>query len=127
MTNVFAVFIILHGLVHLWYVTLSLRLVDYKPEMGWTGESWLLKNKLGDGANHIIASILYSLAALGFVASGVGLLMEQMWFRPLMAGSAVLSLLAIVLFWDGKSSQIIEKGLLGFVISAVVLIGLFVF
>ena len=127
MTNIFAVFIILHGLVHLWYVTMSLQLVDNKPEMGWTGESWLLTNKLGDGANRIIASILYSLAAMGFVASGVGLLMEQMWFRPLMAGSAVLSLLAIELFWDGKTSQIIEKGLLGFVISAVVLIGLVVF
>lgn len=127
MTNILAVFIILHGLVHLWYVIMSLQLVDNKPEMGWTGKSCLLTNKLGEGANRIIASILYSFAALGFVVSGVGLLMEQLWFRPLMAGSAVLSLLAIVLFWDGKTSQIIEKGLLGFVISALVLIGLLVF
>ena len=127
MTNVFAVFIILHGLVHLWYVIMSLRLVDNKPEMGWTGESWLLTNKLGEGVNRIIASILYSMAALGFVASGVGLPIEQLWFQPLMAGSAVLSLLAIVVFWDGKTSQIIEKGLIGFVISALVLIGLSVF
>jgi len=30
-------FLILHGLVHLWYLVLAFRLVEYKPDMGWTG------------------------------------------------------------------------------------------
>jgi hypothetical protein len=32
------VFIVLHGLVHVWYVTLSQRWVEFQPEMVWTGE-----------------------------------------------------------------------------------------
>ena len=37
-------FIVLHGLVHMWYFTLSQRLVEFQPEMGWTGKSWLFSN-----------------------------------------------------------------------------------
>lgn len=127
MTNFFAIFIILHGLAHLWYVTLSIKLIAYKPEMGWSGDSWLLTNLMGDGGARTIAAILYTLASLGFVAAGVGLLMEEQWFRPLTIWSAVLSIIGIVLFWDGSASQIIEKGLLGFVISVLVMIGLGIF
>lgn len=58
MTTFFAIFMILHWLVHLWYVTLSLRSIPYQPEMGWSGESWLLTNMLGDGGARTIASIL---------------------------------------------------------------------
>ena len=97
MRTLVAVFLILHGIFHLWYVTVSLRLIEYKSWMGWSGESWLLTT---------IAAVLYSLAAMGFVASGVGLLMEQPWFRPVLVGSVVFSLIAILLFWDGKDSTI---------------------
>ena len=127
MTTFFAIFIILHGLVHLWYVTLSLRLIPYQPEMGWSGESWLLTNMLGDGGARSIASILYTLAFLGFAAAGAGMLMEQQWFRPVMMASAVLSFIAIGLFWDGKPSQIVEKGIIGFAISMLAIVGLLIF
>jgi len=127
MTNFFAIFVILHGLVHLWYVTLSLRLFAFKPEMGWSGKSWLLTSMIGDVGARAAASALYSLAALGFIAAGVGLLYEQGWFRPTMLWSAILSLTAIVIFWDGSASQIIEKGLLGFVINIVLILVLLVF
>ena len=82
---------------------------------------------MGDGRARIIASILYSLASLGFVAAGAGMLIGQQWFRPAMIWSAVLSIIAIVLFWDGSISKIIEKGLIGFVISGLVIIGLGIF
>ena len=127
MTNLFAVFIILHGLVHLWYVTLSLRLVAHMPEMGWSGESWLLTRVLGDAATRAISTLLYGLACLGFVAAGAGLLLGQPWFRPMMLRSAVVSLVAIGGFWDGKTSQIVEKGIIGFTISLLVVIALVVF
>ncbi|NOY09308.1 MAG: hypothetical protein GXP33_10770 [Spirochaetes bacterium] len=122
MITFFAVFVILHGLAHLWYVTLSLKLIAYKPEMGWSGESWLLTGMLGDGGARTIASILYTLASLGLVAAGTGMLMGQQWFRPAVIWSAVLSITAIVLFWDGSASQIIEKGLLGLVINGLLII-----
>jgi hypothetical protein len=82
---------------------------------------------IGDVGARAVASILYSLAALGFIAAGAGLLCEQQWFRPAMLWSAILSIIAIVLFWDGNASQIIEKGLLGFVINVLLILVLLVF
>lgn len=127
MTTVIGVFMILHGLAHLWYVALSSRLVSFKPEMGWSGTSWLLSGPLGEGAARAIATILYSIGALGFAVGGVGLLMEWDWFRPAMIWSAVISVVSIVLFWDGRATQIVEKGLLGLVISMGVIIGVAIF
>lgn len=40
-------FVVLHGLVHVWYVTLSQGLVEFQPEMGWSGRSWALSDPLG--------------------------------------------------------------------------------
>ncbi len=121
MTTFLGVFIILHGLAHLWYVALSLQWVAFRPEMGWSGDSWLLTGRLGDGVVRTIASLLYALACLGFVAAGAGLLMGLPWVRPAMIGSAALSLLAIAMFWDGSPSRMVEKGLVGFAISGLVL------
>ena len=107
MRTLVAVFLILHGIFHLWYVTVSLRLIEYKSWMGWSGESWLLTTRIGDGGARTIAAVLYSLAAMGFVASGVGLLMEQLWFRLVLAGSVIISLIAVALFWYGKRSLLL--------------------
>jgi len=73
MRSLFTIFILLHGLVHLWYFTLSQGLVAYQPEMGWTGRSWLFSNILGDSTTRTIASVVYVLAAFAFLVSGVGL------------------------------------------------------
>lgn len=35
-----AIFLTLHGLVHLWLFTLSQNLIEFKPEMGWSGRLW---------------------------------------------------------------------------------------
>lgn len=127
MTTFFAIFIILHGLAHLWYVTLSLNLIPFKPEFGWSGDSWLLSNFVTSNVSPTIATVAYAVAALGLVTAGVGLLIDQQWYRPFMLWSAVLSLVAVVSFWDGNTSQIIEKGLIGLVINAIVIIGLLLF
>ena len=33
------IFMLLHGLVHLWYFVMSRGLVELKLEMGWSGKS----------------------------------------------------------------------------------------
>ena len=119
------IFVILHGLVHLWYVTLSTRLVEYKPDMGWTGESWLLTSPLGDSATRALASGLYVLATLGFVAGGIGLLARQDWRQGVLAASAILSTAIIILFWDGNTSMLVQKGLIGVLINVGVMLALY--
>jgi len=115
----FALFIILHGLVHLWYFTLSQRLVEFKPEMGWTGRSWLLSNFLGDPNTRSLASTLFVLAAIAFVISGVGIFIRAEWWAALIS-SAILSSVIILIFWDGSMQLIVQKGLIGFLISLVI-------
>lgn len=121
------IFIILHGLVHLWYVTLSQGLVEFQPEMGWAGNSWLLSNLLGDAATRSLASAGYILGAIAFAAAGVGILVNSGWWRPMLLGSAVFSSAVIALLWDGSTQMLVQKGLLGLAINVAILVALLVF
>jgi hypothetical protein len=118
------IFIILHGLVHLWYFTLSRRLVEFKPEMGWSGRSWILTNPLGDSTTRTLAGALYVLAAIIFAISGIGILIHTEWWRPVLTSAAVFSSAVIILFWDGGLQRIVEKGLLGLFINVMILVAL---
>jgi len=120
-------FVILHGLVHLWYFTLSQRLVEFKPEMGWTGKSWIFSNLLGDSTTRSLASILLVLVAIVFVISGVGIFIRADWWWPMLLGSAIFSSTILFLFWDGNMQLVVQKGLIGFLISLVILLALLLF
>jgi hypothetical protein len=121
---VISLFIVLHGLVHLWYFTLSQRLVEFKPEMGWSGRSWIFTNFLGDSTTRSLASVLYVLATIAFVVSGIGILLRAEWWRPVLVGSAVFSAAIILLLWDGGLQLLVNKGLVGFTISVMILVAL---
>ncbi len=118
----FGVFLILHGLVHLWYVTLSQRLVAFQPDMGWTGESWLLSGLLGEGLLRPIASLLFVVAAMAYLASGIGVLSQTNWWQPVLLGAAGISFITILAFWDGDPQMIVQKGLLGVLIDAALIL-----
>lgn len=120
-STLIGIFVVLHGLVHLWYVTLSLQLVEFQPAMGWTGSSWLLPATLQTAAGRPLASLLFAAATITFAASGVGILTGSDWWRPVLIGSAVLSSTALLVFWDGSTSLLVEKGVLGLAINAVIL------
>jgi hypothetical protein len=121
------VFAILHGLMHVWYVILSQRLVAFQPEMGWTGDSPLLTGLLGDATARLVATILYALATLGFVVGGGGWLAQAGWERTWLIVPAAISALAILLFWDGKSEMLVQKGAIGLLIDVAFLVGMLLF
>jgi hypothetical protein len=119
--TLFGILIILHGLVHLWFVVLSQRLVEFQPDMGWTGRSWLFTGLIGDAATRWLATIVYSLAALAFLVTGIGLFTRGSWWRPLLIGASLLSAAAILLFWDGVTALPVQRGLIGFLIDLLLL------
>ncbi|HSM23670.1 MAG TPA: hypothetical protein VK856_02280 [Anaerolineaceae bacterium] len=127
MQIVFGIFLILHGLVHMWYVVLSQGWVEFQSEMGWTGISWLLTGTIGNKLTHILASISYSVAAVVFVISAVGLFTKQEWTRTSTIAASLISIFAILLFWDGKLNQLVERGLLGLLISIGILVAAVIF
>jgi hypothetical protein len=67
------------------------------------------------------------LATLGFVVGGIGVFARQDWWRPAVIGSAAVSAVIIILFWDGGLQKIVEKGLVGFLINVALLVALLVF
>jgi hypothetical protein len=117
-------FILLHGLVHLWYFSLSQRLVEFQPEMGWSGRSWILSNLLGDSTTRSLAGVLYVLATIAFVVSGISIFIQAEWWRPVLVASAVFSSVIILLLWDGSTQLLVQKGLIGLIINIVILITL---
>jgi hypothetical protein len=123
----FGIFVVLHGLVHLWYVVLSQRLVEFQADMGWTGESWIFSPLFGDDTTRWLATVLYGLATLGFVAGGIGVFAHQEWWRPLVIGSAAVSAVAVLLFWDSGLQLLVQKGLIGFLINVAFLVALVAF
>ena len=114
----FGVFVMLHGLVHLWFVALSQGLVEFEPDMGWTSESWLLSGLLGEAATRRLAGVVFALATVPFLVGGVSLLVGAGWWRMLLMGAAIFSTGSIFLYWDGRRAMIVQKGLIAVLINA---------
>lgn len=119
-------FIALHGLVHLWYFTLSRGLVAFKPEMGWSGRSWLFSPLLGSAATRSLGSILYVVATVAFVSGAIAFLTRAGWAAVLLSGAALLSSVLILLFWEGGLEMWMQKGLIGLLINVTLLLALWV-
>ena len=116
------IFLILHGLVHFWPITLSQGWVEYQPDMGWTGQSWLLSGLMGSDLLKWLATALFGLAALAFITAGAGKLGDQVWARTWILAASALSAVTLVLLWDGGTQQLIEKGLIGVLIDMALLV-----
>jgi hypothetical protein len=117
------ILITLHGLVHIWYIVLARQIVPFKPELGWTGRSWLFTDRIGDARTRGLASILLLLPTLGFAAGGIGYIFDQPWSPLLLAVTAGLSTLVFLLLWDGDPKLPAEKGLVGVLINAALTAG----
>lgn len=116
------IFLILHGLVHFWYVTLSTGWVPFQEDMGWTGQSWLLSGILAEGPLSTLAAAGYSIAAVLFIGVGVWMMADQDLGRSWILAPAVVSSLLILTFWDGSPAMAVQKGLLGLVINILVIL-----
>ena len=122
MRSVFAVFVMLHGLVHLWYFVLSRNMVAFKPEMGWTGRSWLLTEIVGESATRSLGAAAFLLATAGLLVSGIGLLVSAAWWRSLLVVAAGFSAVVILVFWDGGTDLLVQRGLIGLLIDVGILV-----
>ncbi|MCU0505808.1 MAG: hypothetical protein MUE82_08560 [Chloroflexi bacterium] len=78
--------------------------IGWMPALGMTriagasGDSWLLTGLAGDQAARLAAAALFVVPTVGFVAAAAGLMLGQPWWRPVAAGSAAISLVAIGLY-----------------------------
>jgi hypothetical protein len=119
---VFGAFIVLHGLVHLLYLGHGRRLFELQAGLLWPDGSWAFSTLVGDETTRWLASMACALAAIGFVAGGVGLLVTQAWWRLVVAAAAVFSAVIYILFWDGELSKLHDKGGVGVLINLAILV-----
>jgi hypothetical protein len=97
-----------HGIGHLMGVLPGLRLfkVDASSPSwlkGWTSHSWLLSGLLGDTASRVLCIALFGAAFTCTIASALGLLgwvVPHDGWRTLALTAAVISLVAVALYWN---------------------------
>jgi hypothetical protein len=123
---VFGVFIVLHGLVHMLYFGQSARLFELQPGMVWPDGAWTFSKLVGDAATRNLANVACVLAAIGFAVGGIGILVSQNWWRPMVVASAAFSAALFVLFWDGKVQMLDNKGGIGILINVAILVALLI-
>jgi hypothetical protein len=124
---IFGVFLVLHGLVHLLYAGQSARRFELRPGLTWPDGSWVFAKLLGDVTTRTLASIACLIAAIGFIASGAGVLFSLTWWRPVIVAIAIFSSAAYVLFWDGKLRALPDQGAVAILINVAILIAVLVF
>jgi hypothetical protein len=121
------VFLILHGLVHLLYFGQSRRIFELQPGMVWPDGSWAFARFFGNESTRLLASVFLVAVAIGFVAGGVGVLLGQAWWQPVVVGAAAFSSILYILFWDGAWPHLHDKGAIGILINLVILAAVLVF
>lgn len=106
------VFLMLHGLVHLLGAAAYLRLAEV-PQLAY--KTNFLGGRVDLGARGTtVFGVLWVVAAIGFLACGIGLLFGARWQQPLLVGVTLLSLVLTALDW--------EVAYAGAVIDAVILL-----
>lgn len=119
---IFGVFIVLHGLIHLLYSGQSARRFELRPGMTWPDGSWAFSKLLGDKTTRSLASVACVVAAMLFVAGGVGVLISQPWWQPMVVAAAVFSIVTFSVFWNGKLREVSDQGGVGILINVAILV-----
>ncbi len=106
---IIALVLFIHGIGHAMAFLPALGLASTET---WHPRSRLLTPLLGDTVTRIISTILFLAALFGFVGSALGLMNwlvpHDMW-QTFAVVSAVISLLAIFLFWNSFYSLFPNK------------------
>jgi hypothetical protein len=97
-----------HGVGHAMGIIPALGVVNIDGSSkgwlkNWSSHSWLLTNLLGNTVSRILCVILYGAALIGFLGATLALLgwgIPHDWWRTLAVVSAVISLVALLLFWN---------------------------
>ena len=94
---VLGILLIAHGIGHV----LFMPLLNGVMRLGTDGRSWVMSPVLGDGVTGVLASVMAGIAAVAFVAAGVGIVVQAPWWRTLAIGASLLSILVVVAMWNG--------------------------
>lgn len=92
---ILALVVAAHGIGHILFLVHLLGIADW----GQSSQSWLLNGLIGENGSRIVGGILYGLSLIGFCIVAYGLFSEQIWWRNAAVIAAVVSTVALILFW----------------------------
>jgi hypothetical protein len=90
----------------------------------WQGRSWLLGSTVTDEWLNAIVVTLHVVAGIVTMACAVAIAFASVypgWWRPLAIGGAIVGLAAFAVFWDGQTRPLLEEGVIGALVSIVLL------
>jgi hypothetical protein len=123
----YSLFLFLHALIHLLYYGQSRQLFELQPGLAWPDDSWIFSRYFTINTVRFLACVCCILAATGFITGGYGILIGAKWWRPVVLITAAFSSLLFILFWDGGRKRLPEKGGIGLLINAAIILILLLF
>ena len=100
------------------------------PIQAWRGTSWVLGDGCtGDQLRRLVV-LLHVAAGIVILACAVAIAFapyQPAWWRPLAIIGATIGLVAFAVFWDGQALLLFEEGVIGAVVSLLLLVGAIVF
>lgn len=124
---ILGVFCVLHGIVHLLYFGQSARYFELKSGMLWPDGAWAFSKIPGDESIRLLANALLVVAAIGFIAGGLGLILNQTWRYSIVPSAAIFSTIIYILLWDGTFHNLDGQGGVGILINIAILVILVIF
>lgn len=115
---VIAGILVIHGLIHVLGVVTNWEIA----EVDELGASTLFDVEPGGGPA-LVLGLLWLVAALGFVAAGVGLAARARWTRTVAAAAAAVSLVVTVMWWSDAWIGAVVSAVVCAVVLAAVLAG----
>ena len=120
--TIIAIFLFVHAIGHIQGIIASLGVIKSET---WNVRSWLFDGLLGEKGSRMLATILFAVCVLGFLATafsflGIGLPHE--YWRTLAIVFAVPSVLSLIAYWNAFAQLFNKVGAIG--INGWILIGL---
>ena len=117
MKTFIGIFIMLHGLVHLFYFAHSKKIFELRPDFEWPDNSWVLSKFLGTDTIRTLAALMCCLITAALVISGIAYIANAFWALNLIRISAILSSLLFILLWDGRLKKLDKQGAIALIIN----------
>jgi hypothetical protein len=117
MKYIIGIFIILHGLVHLFYFAHSKKIFELRPGFVWPENSWVLSKFMGTDNIRNFTTLMCFLVAAAFVISGIAYFAHAEWAINLTIISAIFSSVFFILLWDGRLKKLDNQGAIAIIIN----------
>ena len=97
-----ALLVLAHGVGHVLFLAPTMRLAEWADQ---SGHSWLLTPSLGDSVARVLGASAWVTVIGLFTAAVIGFFVGSDWWRSAAIVGAVLSIVAILVFWDGIATS----------------------